>query len=69
MPGSERVAMPSLDSSGSRVFDLVAVGDISLGDAAQGVGTGVHATFERLRGVNDDYPSAPSNSGGVCANG
>jgi poly-gamma-glutamate synthesis protein (capsule biosynthesis protein) len=43
---------PSNDSS----FELVAVGDISLGDAAQGVGAGVHATFERVQGRNTRYP-------------
>lgn len=35
--------------------DLVAVGDISLGDSAQGVGLGVHTMFERRNGVGD-YP-------------
>lgn len=35
-------------------IQLVAVGDISLGDSAQGVGAGVHALFERMPG--DEYP-------------
>jgi poly-gamma-glutamate synthesis protein (capsule biosynthesis protein) len=56
LQGSEHVAMPSPDSAGPGAFDVVAVGDISLGDAAQGIGAGVHTTFERLRGVSRDYP-------------
>ena len=39
-----------------RTFEIVAVGDISLGDAAQGIGAGVHTTFERVRDVNPLYP-------------
>lgn len=35
---------------------LVAVGDISLGDSAQGVGDGVHARFERAGSRNRVYP-------------
>src|SRR5687767_12269026 len=47
-----------LDPDGQRrgVVELVAVGDISFGDSAQGVGGGVHATLERLRNVNQTYP-------------
>lgn len=37
-------------------FELVAVGDISLGDAAQGVGAGVHARFERVQASSPGYP-------------
>jgi len=44
------------DRANDAAFDLVAVGDISLGDAAQGVGAGVHATFERLGNANPRYP-------------
>lgn len=42
--------------SARSAFDFVAVGDISLGDAAQGVGAGVHARFERTHEVNARYP-------------
>ena len=35
---------------------LIAVGDISVGDCAQGVGHGVHTRFERLRDVSARYP-------------
>ena len=48
--------MRPIDPTDRGKFDLVAVGDISLGDAAQGVGAGVHATFERVRGENPLYP-------------
>jgi poly-gamma-glutamate synthesis protein (capsule biosynthesis protein) len=37
-------------------MEVVAVGDISLGDSWQGVGGGVHARFERIRGENRSYP-------------
>jgi gamma-polyglutamate biosynthesis protein CapA len=42
--------------SDETTFELVAVGDISLGDAAQGVGAGVHSRFERVRTRNPRYP-------------
>jgi gamma-polyglutamate biosynthesis protein CapA len=37
-------------------FELVAVGDISLGDVAQGVGDGVHSRFERSEQLESCYP-------------
>ena len=37
-------------------IELVAVGDISLGDSAQGVGDGLHSRFERLRDASPRYP-------------
>ena len=46
--------MPT-ETSGETVT-LVAVGDISLGDCAQGVGNGVHTRFEQLRAVSVTYP-------------
>src|SRR5687767_4325824 len=42
------------DRAGSLV--LTAVGDISLGDSAQGVGNGVHTRFEALKDANPLYP-------------
>lgn len=48
--------MPLTEQLNDETFELIAVGDISLGDAAQGVGAGVHAKFERLRDVNASYP-------------
>ena len=44
------------EPSGRGSFELVAVGDISLGDAAQGVGAGVHAAFERRGELSPRYP-------------
>jgi gamma-polyglutamate biosynthesis protein CapA len=40
----------------SGTIELVAVGDISLGDSAQGVGAGVHSRFEWLREAHATYP-------------
>jgi poly-gamma-glutamate synthesis protein (capsule biosynthesis protein) len=36
--------------------ELVAVGDVCMGDSPEGVGGGVHAVFERVRGKNPAYP-------------
>lgn len=40
----------------SGTLDVIAVGDISLGDSAQGIGGGVHARFERVLHSNVHYP-------------
>lgn len=42
--------------SGAGFVELVAVGDLSLGDSSQAVGSGVHTMFERVRGQNGTYP-------------
>ena len=36
--------------------ELVAVGDVCMGDSPEGVGGGVHAVFERVRDTNPTYP-------------
>jgi poly-gamma-glutamate synthesis protein (capsule biosynthesis protein) len=36
--------------------ELVAVGDVCMGDSPEGVGGGVHAVFERVRDANPQYP-------------
>ncbi len=38
------------------IVQLVAVGDVCLGDSPEGVGGGVHAVFERVRTSNPTYP-------------
>jgi poly-gamma-glutamate synthesis protein (capsule biosynthesis protein) len=35
---------------------LVAVGDVCLGDSPEGVGSGTHAVFEQVRALNHAYP-------------
>src|SRR5688500_2233201 len=37
-------------------FELVAVGDVCMGDSPEGVGGGVHAVFERVHRANAAYP-------------
>jgi poly-gamma-glutamate synthesis protein (capsule biosynthesis protein) len=37
-------------------IDVVAVGDVCMGDSPEGVGGGVHAVFERVRKRNPHYP-------------
>ena len=44
------------DRPASGIVDLVAVGDVCMGDSPEGVGGGVHAYFERLRDRNPLYP-------------
>lgn len=56
MTESGHARMPPAEKSTGGAFELVAVGDISLGDAAQGIGAGVHAAFEQLRSVRPRYP-------------
>ena len=36
--------------------ELVAVGDVCMGDSPEGVGGGVHAVFEQVRASNPSYP-------------